>query len=200
MFYDKNEEIARLRQGGLGRRNGPLRGGRHGLHSGRKLSSGDLQLVLLALLEKNASHGYELIKSLEERSDGFYVPSPGMIYPSLTYLVELGHADVETEGNKKRYRLTEDGLGHLNQNRPQAERILEDLTQIGARMEDARRALAGERDLGESLEGQSEALRNVRHELKVFLRSFEPANRTEDERVTRILRAALEEIRTPSSL
>ena len=167
----------------------------HGLHSGRKFSSEDLQLLLLALLEKSPSHGYELIKSLESLSDGYYVPSPGMVYPSLTYLEEIGYAKVETEGAKKRYHLTGEGLGQLTENRARAERTLQELAQIGARMEDARRAFAGERDLGESLEGQSEELRSVRHDLKTFLRGYAPASREEDGRVAGILRRALTSVR-----
>src|SRR5215471_1749705 len=59
---------------------------------GRKLGSEELQLVILALLAENPSHGYELIKVLEERSSGFYSPSPGMVYPALTYLEEVNYA------------------------------------------------------------------------------------------------------------
>jgi hypothetical protein len=59
---------------------------RAGFRTGRKLASDDLQLLLLALIAEKPSHGYDLIKLLEERSGGYYVPSPGMIYPALTYL------------------------------------------------------------------------------------------------------------------
>src|SRR5277367_1130133 len=99
--------------------------GRHGapgdLHGafgrGRKLGSADLQLLLLALLAERPSHGYELIKALDERSNGYYAPSPGMVYPALTYLEEIGHASVEAEGTKKRYTISEAGLDHLEKNR-----------------------------------------------------------------------------------
>lgn len=174
------------------------RGGRHGLHSGRKLSSSDLQLVLLALLEKNAGHGYELMKSLEELSNGFYVPSPGMIYPSLTYLVEAEHVDVESEGNKKRYTLNALGKQFLDDNRRYAEQILDELAQIGSRMDDARRVLAGEANTEEEIGWQSEELREIRGQLKTFLRGYEPPSRQEDSRICRALRSALSEIhRTP---
>ena len=74
----------------------------HGhFRTGRKLGSDDLQLVILALLADKPSHGYELIKMLEERSSGFYAPSPGMVYPALTYLEEIGYATVAAEGVKK---------------------------------------------------------------------------------------------------
>ena len=69
--------------GGFG---GGMGMGGRAFRAGRRLASGDLQLVLLALLAERASHGYELIKALEERSGGFYSPSPGMVYPALTWL------------------------------------------------------------------------------------------------------------------
>ena len=83
-------------------------GGR-GFGMGRKLASADLQLLILELLAEKPRHGYEIIKALEERSKGFYVPSPGMVYPALTYLEEIGHATVETEGPRKLYHLTDLG-------------------------------------------------------------------------------------------
>ena len=91
-------------------------GGR-GFFGGRKLGSGELQLVILALLEERPRHGYEIIKALEDTSKGFYAPSPGMVYPALTYLEEVGYATVEAEGSKKLYRITDAGLAQLNENR-----------------------------------------------------------------------------------
>ena len=77
-------------------------GGR-GFGMGRKLASADLQLLILELLNEKSSYGYEIIKELEERSNGFYVPSPGMVYPALTYIEEIGHATVEAVGARKQY-------------------------------------------------------------------------------------------------
>src|SRR5216683_7364909 len=91
-------------------------GGR-GFGTGRKLGSADLQLLILRLLDEKPSHGYEIIKALDEHSNGFYVPSPGMVYPALTYLEELGFATVELEGNRKRYALAEPGRTYLAANR-----------------------------------------------------------------------------------
>ena len=106
--------IGRHRGGrGFGRLVAGLAGGAgmgaQGFGAGRKLAAGDLQLVILALLAEAPRHGYEIIKALEERSGGFYSPSPGMVYPALTYLEELGHATVAAEGTKKLYRITGDG-------------------------------------------------------------------------------------------
>src|SRR5580658_5298764 len=97
---------------------------RTGFRTGRKLAADDLQLLLLTLIAEKPSHGYDLIKVLEERSGGYYVPSPGMIYPALTYLEEAGHATVEPEGTKKLYRISEDGRRHLDQNRVAADALI----------------------------------------------------------------------------
>ena len=51
---------------------------------------GDLRLVLLALIEQEPRHGYDLIKVMEERSAGHYSPSPGVIYPALAMLADEG--------------------------------------------------------------------------------------------------------------
>ena len=106
---------------GFGAFGGGFFGG-HGFGSGdfrmgRKLASGELQLVLLALLAEQPSHGYELIKALEERSGGFYAPSPGMVYPALTWLEEVGYASVAAEGAKKLYSVTDTGRKYLEEHR-----------------------------------------------------------------------------------
>lgn len=114
-----------------------------GFRAGRKLSSGDLQLLILALLAREAAHGYELIRKIEDISGGFYVPSPGMIYPALTYLDEVGQASCETDGNKKLFRITDEGRTALDADRAGAERILDDLSRIGSKMDAVRDVIAG---------------------------------------------------------
>lgn len=101
---------------------------------GRRFSAGELQLVLLALLEERPRHGYELIKTLEERSGGFYVPSPGVIYPALTYLEETGLAEVENEGTKKLYKITEAGRQKVEENRAMIDQALAKLERIAEGM------------------------------------------------------------------
>src|ERR1700691_3099894 len=120
---------------------GPRGAGRGGFGPGRKLGSADLQLLLLALLAENPSHGYELIKAIEERSSGYYSPSPGMVYPALTFLEEIGHASVAAEGTRKLYSATETGRKHLADNRAALETLLAQLQQIGRRMQKVRRAM-----------------------------------------------------------
>jgi DNA-binding PadR family transcriptional regulator len=101
---------------------------------GRRFSAGELQVILLALLEERPRHGYELIKTLEERSGGFYVPSPGVIYPALTYLEETGLAEVENEGTKKLYKITEAGRQKVEENRAMIDQALAKLERIAEGM------------------------------------------------------------------
>jgi len=126
---------------------------------GRKLDAVDIQLVILALLAEQPAHGYELIKTIEERSGGFYTPSPGVIYPALTYLHEIGHTSVEQQGTRKLYSITPEGKAHLEANRANAEAILDALARIGGRMEQVREAFAGvgDSDGGASCAPRSEA-------------------------------------------
>src|ERR1700722_19474753 len=89
------------RHGFLGHFGGLMGGGGRGFRAARMLASGDLQLIVLELLKEKPRHGYDIIKELEERSSGIYTPSPGVVYPALTYLEEMSYAASEAEGNKK---------------------------------------------------------------------------------------------------
>jgi DNA-binding PadR family transcriptional regulator len=98
--------------------------GRHG--GGRRMfDQGDLRLVVLALLGDQPRHGYELIKEIADLSGGLYAPSPGVIYPLLTMLDELGLAQLEaSDGAKKLYALTAAGQEELSAKRAEAEQLL----------------------------------------------------------------------------
>src|SRR5262245_38318553 len=108
---------------GRGRYGSGFGGGRHGMGGGdmprfgRMVSSSDLQLIALALIAEQPRHGYEIIKLLEERSEGIYSPSPGMVYPTLTYLEEADYVSAQAEGAKKSYSITENGRAYLDKNR-----------------------------------------------------------------------------------
>src|ERR1700727_2574367 len=88
-----------------------------GMRAAKMLASGDLQLIILMLLSERPRYGYEIIKALEQQSSGIYTPSPGMVYPALTYLEEMGYATASTEGTKKLFSITEEGSAHLTKNR-----------------------------------------------------------------------------------
>jgi DNA-binding PadR family transcriptional regulator len=122
-----------------GFRGGGGRGGRGDfLRAGRMLGDGDLRLIALALLEEQPRHGYDIIRALEERSSGSYSPSPGVVYPTLTFLEEAGYVTSASEGNKKVFSITEEGRTHLGQNRAAVEQLLGHLERFGSRMARAR--------------------------------------------------------------
>lgn len=114
-----------------GRRHGW--GGRHGYGGGRMFDQGDLRLVVLSLIAEQPRHGYELIKEIDARSGGAYAPSPGVIYPLLTMLEEMGFARLEaSDGAKKLYAITPEGQADLAANQSTAERLLERLASVRA--------------------------------------------------------------------
>jgi DNA-binding PadR family transcriptional regulator len=165
---------------------------RGGFRTGRKLASDDLQLLLLAMIAEKPSHGYDLIKLLEERSGGYYVPSPGMIYPALTYLEEAGHATIEQEGTKKLYRISEQGKAHLDENRAAADELLAQLDRIARKMNEMRRAFTGDDESGD--DGDTHELRQARRELRRALHERKRGTAEENRRVAEILRRATAEI------
>lgn len=109
---------------GLGGGRGPRGGGGGG--GGRIFGHGGLRFVLLQLIADKPSHGYELIKSIEDRLGGAYSPSPGTVYPTLTLMEELGYLTVEEAdaGGRKRYRITDTGQAFLAENRATADAML----------------------------------------------------------------------------
>jgi len=108
--------------GGREHHAGP-RGGRGG---GRVFGHGGLRFVLLQLIADKPSHGYELIKAIEERLGGRYSPSPGIVYPTLTLLEELGCVSVDTAdgGGRKRYTVTDGGKDFLAANREATDEMM----------------------------------------------------------------------------
>ncbi len=127
------------RGGGFGPFGGFGRGGfGDDIRIGRMLGSGDLRLLVLLLLSEEPRHGYDLIKAIEEMSSEIYSPSPGVIYPALTYLEEAGHVESRAEGNKKTYQTTDAGELYLSENREEADAIREGLTEFGKKAAFAR--------------------------------------------------------------
>lgn len=98
----------------------------------RMFDGGELRLVLLALLEDQPRHGYDLIREIEERTGGSYAPSPGVVYPTLTMLDEMGFIDeVKEEGSRKRFAISDAGRQHLAEKREQVDALIERLAAIG---------------------------------------------------------------------
>ncbi len=177
--------------------------GSRGFGRGRKLASADLQLLILALLAEKPRHGYEIIKALEERSKGFYIPSPGMVYPALTYLEEIEHATVESEGTRKRFHLTDLGRAYLEAHREETDALLARFSRAGERLEHLRRIMRAsqEREEAEGQDGArgSKPLIRARHALKSALAEKWNASSEEQERVAQILTRAAQEIAAKSS-
>jgi DNA-binding PadR family transcriptional regulator len=118
--------------------------GRHGMGGGvprlgRFVGSGDLQLIALSLIAERPRHGYEIIKVLEEKTSGAYSPSPGMVYPTLTFLEEADYVTAQADGAKKLYTITELGAAHLATNRDYVDALLERLAAAGAKIASIRR-------------------------------------------------------------
>lgn len=109
--------------------------------------SAELRLVLLKLVADQPRHGYDLIRAIEELTAGAYSPSPGVVYPTLTMLAEMGHTQENaTDGNRKTYAVTEAGSAHLAEHAAEVETLfarLKDLAAERARVDGApiRRAL-----------------------------------------------------------
>ena len=106
-----------------------LRGGR-----GRIFDQGDLRFVMLRLIAEKPRHGYELIKEIEDRLGGAYSPSPGVIYPTLTLLEEMGQASVAAGdgGGKKLYAITSEGEAALAANKTAVDAIFARIAAISA--------------------------------------------------------------------
>lgn len=79
----------------------------------RPFDHGQMRLVILSLIAEKPRHGYDIIKTIEERFGGSYSPSPGVVYPTLTLLEEMGYTTVEESGGKKLYTITPQGEAYL---------------------------------------------------------------------------------------
>ena len=128
---------------GEGRRGGHHREGRspfgRGGHSRRRMfDQGDLRFVILKLIAEKPRYGYEIIKAIEDGVSGAYSPSPGVIYPTLTLLEELGYATVAESGGKKLHTITPEGESVLEANRPAVDAIFQRMEAAGAAGADGR--------------------------------------------------------------
>jgi DNA-binding PadR family transcriptional regulator len=153
--------FGRGRFGGFGGRFGGRDGDMGGddlMRARRMLAQGDLRLLALALIAEAPRHGYEIIKLVEEKTADWYSPSPGIVYPTLTYLEEAGYVTASTEGSKKLYTITDEGKAYLDANRDIIKVVLDRLAALGERVGRWRRSARGER--GEQLPPLVEAAFN----------------------------------------
>lgn len=113
---------------------------------------GSLRLYLLALLEEQPRHGYELIQALSDRFGGTYSPSAGTIYPRLSKLEEEGLVTKTSDGRKSVYEITEAGRAELDARRHELDAIEDEVTDsvrrlaegVRAEVNDAMRSLRAE--------------------------------------------------------
>jgi DNA-binding PadR family transcriptional regulator len=127
-------------RGGFGRDGGPGwsedgpgfgRGGRR-----RMFDGGELRLVLLKLIADKPRHGYDLIRAIEERTNGAYAPSPGIIYPTLTLLSDMGLiGEQSSDGARKQFEITAEGTTHLAENANEVAAMFARLDALGAERE-----------------------------------------------------------------
>lgn len=111
---------------------------------------GQLRLYLLSLLADGPRHGYDVIRRLEDRSQGLYSPSAGTVYPRLAKLEEEGLVERTDEGRKAMYRITAAGMHEV-------QRRQGDLADLEADLDDSLRELAD--DLRHRLRSSAEDLR-----------------------------------------
>ena len=106
-------------------------GGRRGK---RMFESGELRLVLLKLIADEPRHGYDIIRAIEELTDGEYAPSPGVVYPTLTLLQDMGLIEEALgEGPRKAFQVTAEGRAHLEEKNGEVDALLERLKDVAPR-------------------------------------------------------------------
>jgi DNA-binding PadR family transcriptional regulator len=111
-------------------------GGRRGRRARRMFESGELRLVLLKLIADEPRHGYDLIRAIEELTGGEYAPSPGVVYPTLTLLQDMGFIEEATgEGPRKPFQATDEGRAHLEERSEEVEALFERLSDLKPRAE-----------------------------------------------------------------
>jgi DNA-binding PadR family transcriptional regulator len=103
----------------------------------RMFEGGELRLVLLKLIADEPRHGYDLIRAVEELTGGEYAPSPGVVYPTLTLLQDMGLIqEASGDGPRKPFQITEDGRAHLEERAGEIEGLMERLSDMKPRHSD----------------------------------------------------------------
>jgi DNA-binding PadR family transcriptional regulator len=104
--------------------------GRGGGRGRRMFDGGELRLILLKLIEETPRHGYDLIREIEARSGGAYAPSPGVVYPTLTMLEDMGLTEAQAEGTRKAYTVTDAGRAELAEKAAEVEALFARLAEL----------------------------------------------------------------------
>jgi len=163
------------------------------LTRGRKFNAEELQLKLLWCLRDAPAHGYQLIKSLSELSQGYYSPSPGVLYPALAQLQARGLAEVEQSGKRKSYRLTAAGREYLQAHHQQAELLIATLRHAAKKMQWL--SLAGESEAqAAAATGWLPEFIQARKSLRAALLAGSDADHAQQRRIIEILQRAAADI------
>ncbi len=144
---------------GFEKRPGRERGGR----GPRVFAPGDLKLLLLALIAEQPAHGYDLIRKIEGLFEGAYCPSPGVIYPTLTFLEESEMVIGDAQAGKKLYTVTDAGRQSLEDQAVALEGVR-------MRIDVSKRSLRGHDRPPEI----HEAVHNLRHALQMHHGRWSP--------------------------
>ena len=123
---------------------------------GRMFGSGELRLVLLKLIADEPRHGYDLIRAIEELTHGDYAPSPGVIYPTLTLLQDMGAIEEQDGGGaRKKFAITDAGRKELADNAEDVERLMGRLEDTGSSRRESQRP-----EIGRAMGNLMHALKN----------------------------------------
>jgi DNA-binding PadR family transcriptional regulator len=105
--------------------------GRRGRRSKRMFEGGELRLVLLKLIADEPRHGYDCIRAIADMTGGEYAPSPGIIYPTLTLLEDMGLIEeAPSKVSRKPYQATKEGRAHLEENAEEVDALFERLEEL----------------------------------------------------------------------
>ena len=160
---------------GEGRDGGGRGDGRGGPRGRRMFDSGELRLVLLKLIADEPRHGYDLIRQVEELTGGAYAPSPGVVYPTLTLLDDMGLIEArQAEGAKKLFAVTDAGTAHLSEQAELVAALMARLSDVGAeraRTDSAsvRRAMGNLREVLIHRLRQDEVAKETLHEIVALI-------------------------------
>jgi len=98
-----------------GMRGGPGPFGRGGPRGRGRRRRGDVRLAVLRLLAEEPRNGYQLMQTIEDRSEGQWRPSPGSMYPTLSQLEDEGLIHSAEADGARRFEITDAGRAALEE-------------------------------------------------------------------------------------
>jgi DNA-binding PadR family transcriptional regulator len=126
---------------------------------------GFLRHQLLKKLSEEPKSGSEIMSELENETNGYWKPSPGSIYPLLSWLQDqkyIKEAD-QTEPGIRRYALTEEGKALLQAETKAREEISKHLEHFGSTWYGSR---WHREETGGAARDLFRAVRDLHHELR----------------------------------